>query len=96
VKSDKSALAVTPWIFPRSKAKGESASASCFFHDKKSGNYRIKNLVETLACVFRQESQHKISILLQQGVLPSIPSIRIHITEMLRPIQLNDHAGFLA
>jgi hypothetical protein len=62
----------------------------------ESGQNSIQNLVEALARVLRQETQHKISILLQQGVLPSVPPISVGVGEMLRAIQLNDHARFRA
>jgi hypothetical protein len=62
----------------------------------ESGQNGIQNLLEALARVFRQESQHKISILLEKGVLPPVSPIRVGISEMLRAIQLNDQAGFRA
>src|SRR4051812_14615722 len=50
----------------------------------------VENMVELLAGVFRQESQYKISMLLEQGVLPAVASVRLGIGEMLRAIQFND------
>jgi hypothetical protein len=49
-----------------------------------------------LARIFRQESQDKVFILLEKGVLPPIPPIRPSVGEMLCSIQLNYNAGFRA
>jgi hypothetical protein len=62
----------------------------------ESGQNGIQNLIEAPARVLCQESQYRISILLEQGVLPAVWPIRLNLSEMLRPIQLNDHAGFRA
>ena len=60
------------------------------------GQDRVKNLVEVLAGVFRQKSQYKVSMLLEQRILAPVPPIRVNISEMLGPIQLNDHARLRA
>jgi hypothetical protein len=53
----------------------------------------VQNQVEMLARVFRQEPQHKISILLEQDVLPPVPPICFCAGEMLSAVQLDDNAG---
>ena len=42
----------------------ESLTSRSILTMNETGQNRIQNLVEALACIFRQESQHKISILL--------------------------------
>ncbi len=38
----------------------------------ESGQNGIQDLLKALARIFRQESQHKISILLEKGVFPAV------------------------
>ena len=59
----------------------------------QSGQNGIKHLVETLADIFRQESQDKVAILLEQGILPPVAPIGLEVRQMLRTIQLDGEAG---
>jgi hypothetical protein len=47
-------------------------------------------MVQLFARVFRQKSQHKISIPLRQGIFPPIPAASLGVSRMLRAIQLDD------
>ena len=60
----------------------------------KGGHGGIQYLVKVLPRVFGQESQHKITVLLEQSVLPAIPPICLSVGEMLRAVQFDDHSGF--
>jgi len=55
----------------------------------------VQNLIEMFAHIFRQESQHEKSVLLQQGVFPPVPPVRFGISQMLCAVQFNYDAGFL-
>ena len=54
----------------------------------------VGDLVEALARVFRQESQDKVSVLLEKSVLPTVAPVGFSIRKMLRAIQLNNQTGF--
>ena len=62
----------------------------------KRGQDGVKNMVEMFAGVFRQESQYKVAVLLEQDVLAPVPPIGVGVGQMLGAIQLNDHAGLRA
>jgi hypothetical protein len=48
----------------------------------------VKNMVQVFAGILGKESQNEISMLLQQGIFPPVPPVRL--SHMLRAIQLDD------
>lgn len=51
----------------------------------------IQNVVETLAHILGQESQHEVAVFLQQGVLVAVPAVGIGIGQVLRAVQFHSH-----
>jgi hypothetical protein len=52
----------------------------------------VKNVIESLADILRQEPQHEVAVLLEQSVFSSIPAVGIWIGEMLCTIQFDGDA----
>ena len=72
-----------------------SAAPGLFTMDE-SPQDGVQNMIEVFAHIFRQESQHEKSVLLQQGVFPPVPPVRFGISQMLRAVQFDYDAGFRA
>ena len=51
---------------------------------------RVKYMVQVFTGILGKKSQNEISILLQQGIFPPVPPVRLGVSHMLRAIQL-DH-----
>ena len=58
------------------------------------GKDGVENMVEILARVLSQKPQHKVSMLLEHGILPPVPPTRLGASEVLRAVQFNDNGGF--
>jgi hypothetical protein len=56
----------------------------------KRGQDGVKNMVQMVTGILGKESQNEISILLQQGIFPPVPPVRLRVSHMLRAIQLDD------
>ena len=52
----------------------------------------IERRIELLTNVFSEESEHKIAVLLQEHILPTVTAIRLGASQMLPAVQLNRHA----
>ena len=62
----------------------------------QGGQNRIQHVIQALAHVLRQESQHEIAVVLEQGILSPVTAVSLGIAEMLRAIQFDDDTGMLA
>ena len=54
---------------------------------------RVQHVIEPLAQVLRQKAKHKVTVLLQQGVLPPVTPLRLRVRQVLRPIHLDHQLG---
>jgi hypothetical protein len=50
-------------------------------------------VIEALADVVGQESQHGVPVLLQQGVLAAVAAVGLNVPQVLHPVQLDGHPG---
>ena len=56
------------------------------------GQDGIQNMVQSLARIFRQKTQDKIFVLLEQGVLPAVAPVGIRAAEVLRSVEFDSVA----
>jgi len=60
------------------------------------GHDGVQDVIEAFASVFRQKAQDEISVLLQQRIFPPVAPVSFGVSQMLRSVQIDHHAGLHA
>ena len=54
------------------------------------GQDGVKHMVQVFTGIFGKESQNEISILLQQGIFPPLPPVRLRVSHMAEKDLVNE------
>ena len=65
------------------------SSSLVFLSAREGAENTIQHVVQLLADIFCQKTQHKIAALLKQGILAAITAVGIRVGEVLRAIQFD-------
>ena len=56
----------------------------------------VQNIIEALAEVFSQETEHEVTVLLECGILATITPVSLGIGQMLPAVQFDNQVQILA